>query len=38
VSVRSHEKMGFEEIARYDDGKEAWVIVAWDLATPAVVA
>ena len=38
VSVRAHEKMGFEAIAHYDDGKEAWVIVAWDLATPAVVA
>jgi GNAT superfamily N-acetyltransferase len=38
VSVRAHEKMGFESIARYDDGKEAWVIVAWDLARPAIVA
>ena len=39
VSVRSHEKMGFEEIARYDDGKEAWVIVAWDFAVaPAAPA
>jgi GNAT superfamily N-acetyltransferase len=32
VSVRAHEKMGFESIAQYDDGREQWVIVAWDLA------
>jgi GNAT superfamily N-acetyltransferase len=36
VSVRSHERMGFEPIAHYDDGREAWVIVAWDLSQPAV--
>jgi GNAT superfamily N-acetyltransferase len=35
VSVRSHERMGFEPIAHYDDGREAWVIVAWDLSRPA---
>jgi GNAT superfamily N-acetyltransferase len=35
VSVRAHEKMGFEPIARYDDGREQWVIVAWDLGRPA---
>ena len=29
VSVRAHEKMGFEAIATYDDGREQWVIVAW---------
>jgi GNAT superfamily N-acetyltransferase len=32
VSVRAHEKMGFAAIARYNDGREDWVIVAWDLA------
>ena len=32
VSVRAHEKMGFETIATYDDGREAWVIVAWEFA------
>jgi GNAT superfamily N-acetyltransferase len=36
VSVRAHEKMGFEPIAEYDDGREQWVIVAWDLARPAI--
>jgi len=38
VSVRSHERMGFEQISTYSDGSEAWVIVAWDLARPAVLA
>jgi GNAT superfamily N-acetyltransferase len=38
VSVRAHEKMGFEAIANYSDGREDWVIVAWDLAVPAGVA
>jgi GNAT superfamily N-acetyltransferase len=38
VSLRSHERMGFEAIATYSDGSEAWVIVAWDLARPAVLA
>ena len=37
VSVRAHEKMGFEAIAHYGDGREDWVIVAWDMARPAVV-
>jgi GNAT superfamily N-acetyltransferase len=32
VSVRAHEKMGFEAIATYDDGRESWVIVAWEFA------
>ena len=31
VSVRAHEKMGFEVISTYTDGREEWVIVAWDL-------
>ena len=30
VSVRAHEKMGFEAIAHYNDGREEWVIVAWE--------
>lgn len=34
VSVRAHEKMGFETVATYDDGREAWVIVAWEFARP----
>jgi GNAT superfamily N-acetyltransferase len=32
VSVRAHEKMGFEAIAEYGDGREEWVIVAWNFA------
>ena len=35
VSVRAHEKMGFEAIAGYSDGREDWVIVAWDFASGA---
>jgi hypothetical protein len=35
VSVRAHEKMGFEAIATYSDEREEWVIVAWDLSRPA---
>ena len=37
VSVRAHEKMGFEIISRYADSREDWVIVAWDLSRPAVL-
>ena len=33
VSVRAHEKMGFAPIAHYNDGREDWVIVAWDLSS-----
>jgi GNAT superfamily N-acetyltransferase len=35
VSVRAHEKMGFEVIADYSDGREDWVIVAWEFARGA---
>lgn len=38
VSIRAHERMGFEAISSYSDGSEAWAIVAWDLARPAVLA
>jgi hypothetical protein len=31
VSVRAHEKMGFEAIGTYCDGREDWVIVAWPI-------
>ena len=37
VSVRAHERMGFEIISRYSDPLEEWVIVAWDLSHPAVI-
>ena len=36
VSVRAHEKMGFEIISTYSDPSEEWVIVAWDLSRPKV--
>lgn len=36
VSVRAHEAMGFEAIARYSDGREDWVIVAWDFARAGI--
>lgn len=36
VSVRAHERMGFEIISTYSDPPEEWVIVAWDLSRPAV--
>lgn len=32
VSLHAHEKIGFQPIATYSDGDEAWVIVAWELA------
>ncbi|MGH9443617.1 MAG: GNAT family N-acetyltransferase [Thermoanaerobaculia bacterium] len=31
VSIRAHEKVGFEIISRYSGQGEDWVIVAWDL-------
>lgn len=37
VSLRVHERMGFETIRRYLDQNESWVIVAWNLAHPAVL-
>ena len=36
VSVRAHEKMGFEIVSAYSDPREEWVIVAWDLSRPPV--
>jgi GNAT superfamily N-acetyltransferase len=38
VSLRAHERMGFETMSTYSDRSEAWVIVAWDLNHPAVLA
>ena len=37
VSVRAHERMGFEIISTYSDPREEWVIVAWDLSRPAIL-
>lgn len=38
ISMRAHERMGFQPVATYTDGPEEWVIVAWDLSRPAVPA
>lgn len=38
VSVRAHERMGFETISTYSDTSEAWVIVAWNLGRPTALA
>jgi hypothetical protein len=35
VSIRAHEKMGFEIISSYRGAGEDWVIVAWDLSGEA---
>ena len=34
VSMRAHEKMGFQTLRTYSDEQEQWVIVAWDLRGP----
>lgn len=31
VSLRAHQKMGFEVINTYHDGRELWKVVVWDL-------
>lgn len=31
VSLGAHEKMGFEIVSTYQDGKEQWIVVVWDL-------
>lgn len=31
VSLRAHLKLGFEEVARYGDGVEEWIVVVWPL-------
>ena len=31
VSLRAHERMGFEVLSSYHDSGEEWAIVAWDL-------
>jgi hypothetical protein len=37
VSIRAHERMGFEIISTYSVPREEWVIVAWDLSRQAVI-
>ena len=36
VSIRAHQRMGFETISTYSDGSEDWEIVAWNLSRPDV--
>ena len=31
ISLRAHEKMGFEVVNTYHDGKELWRVVVWNL-------
>ena len=31
VSLKAHQKMGFEIIHTYDDGVEVWDVIAWDM-------
>jgi GNAT superfamily N-acetyltransferase len=31
ISLRAHEKMGFEVVNTYHDGKEVWRVVVWNL-------
>jgi L-amino acid N-acyltransferase YncA len=31
VSLKAHQKMGFEVVSTYHDGKELWKVVVWDL-------
>jgi GNAT superfamily N-acetyltransferase len=36
VSLRAHEKMGFEIISTYSDASDDWAVVAWELSPGAV--
>jgi len=31
ISLKAHQKMGFEVIHTYDDGVEVWDVIAWDM-------
>ena len=31
ISVKAHQKMGFEVVSTYHDGQELWNVVVWDL-------
>ena len=35
ISIRAHERMGFEIISTYTDACEEWAIAAWDLLSPS---
>jgi len=34
ISLKAHEKMGFEVVNTYHDGKELWKVVVWNLENP----
>jgi hypothetical protein len=34
ISLKAHERMGFEVVNTYHDGKELWKVVVWDLERP----
>src|SRR5215470_1050043 len=34
ISLRAHERMGFEVVNTYHDGKELWRVVVWNLEEP----
>lgn len=34
VSIKAHQKMGFEAVSTYADAHEEWVVVVWDLRKP----
>lgn len=38
ISLRAHERMGFEVVNTYHDGKELWKVVVWDLESTAINA
>jgi GNAT superfamily N-acetyltransferase len=31
LSLKAHQKMGFEVVSTYHDGKELWIVTVWDL-------
>ena len=35
IGLKAHQKMGFEVINTYHDGKELWKVVVWNLQNPA---
>jgi GNAT superfamily N-acetyltransferase len=35
IALKAHQKMGFEVVSTYHDGKELWKVVVWDLESAA---
>ena len=35
ISLKAHQKMGFEVVSTYHDGKELWKVVVWELESAA---